>query len=66
MKLLTHIQIVIVTSLYLQSLLYIPLKSFWFSQILVLFFFCIHYRTEDVVCQNILKVNALHTSVNPT
>jgi hypothetical protein len=47
-------QSAIVTSLYLQSLIYIPLVILIFT-IFSYFFFEIYYRTKAIVCQYILK-----------
>jgi hypothetical protein len=44
---------IIATSLYIHSVVYIPLQLLRFSQFLV--FFEMQYRTEAEVCQDILK-----------
>jgi hypothetical protein len=63
MNLFMCIQSMIVTSLYLHSLVYIFLQLFWFSQFLVVLFFEILYGTEAVVCQNILKTSVQYPAV---
>jgi hypothetical protein len=52
---------IIVTSLYLHSLVYIPLQLMIFA-IFSSFSFEIHYRTEAVVSQNILKTTCIYSA----
>jgi len=62
----TCLQGFILTSLYICGLVYIPLQLFRFSQFLIVFPSNIHYRTEDLVCQNILNVTVQHAAAGPT